>query len=260
MIHTSLLFVTSFRLCFLFFGFQSHVSVCFGSWTDLCLRIQRMDFCFHIAPRCKDAQLKWNLALLWSCSSPVWCTCVCVSLPRSRTEPVETLLNTVHWMVSAPLSDVVMICGRRRNTHHRVECWCNCGFQSRSRPHCVNAGSLTRVWIVSNEKNREVAWGASKRRVRFVLSAVLSKRSVQQLYFPYASHRRKILTENAIAPQCKFVVLLQLSGNKLHGSVPFGSRRIGSRVTAIASDSVLLEGVGVSSQLNLADLIGRELL
>ena len=39
-----------------------------------------------------------------------------------------------------------------------------------------------------------------------------------------------------------------------------GSRRIGSRVTATDSDSVLLEGVGVSSQLKLADLIGRELL
>ena len=58
--------------------------------------------------------------------------------------------------------------------------------------------------------------------------------------------------------------LAQAFGSRRIGSTPlaqaFGSRRIGSRVTATDSDSVLLEGVGVSSQLKLADLIGRELL
>ena len=44
------------------------------------------------------------------------------------------------------------------------------------------------------------------------------------------------------------------------GSSLWLAQAIGSRVTATDSDSVLLEGVGVSSQLKLADLIGRELL
>ena len=130
-----------------------------------------------------------------------------------------------------------------------------------------SVGMVFQVYFWERRKLQVVAACASKLvEVRyFLLHEILLRSRFQkfvlwQIALDLSPPRLPKKTETCVCHMGKF----NIPGTswplaQAFGSSHFDSRRIGSRIAAIAGNSVLLD-VGVSSQLNLADLIGHELL